>query len=419
VNFIRFARLLLAALLALELSACKTPQPQSQLDYAQPLPPGALALRKLSPSEYPDFSAAILASNVPDLTRAIDHSLTYLAAPSSQAFFPYGDISHDRAVASLEALKQIITSQGMTPGLDGGRQFDATIKGNFEVYQSIGAPDPNSGGYTNQVLFTAYCTPIYTASLTRTGPYQWPIYKRPADLITDSTGDHAWRRQPEGSQVPYYTRTDIEENHLLDGQELVWLTNRLDAYIIAVQGSARLQLTDGRTYEIGYSGNNGYPYVSPMQQMLADGVITNDQYNLRGLRAYFTAHPDDMDKYLHLNQRYIFFTERPGGPFGSLNQPVTPMATIATDKSVYPRAMPAFVVTTVPTQTADAPWRAIMLDQDTGGGIRASGRCDLYMGTGPEPEQLAGRERATGQLYYLAIKPELMNQKHPITEIAP
>jgi membrane-bound lytic murein transglycosylase A len=60
-----------------------------------------------------------------------------------------------------------------------------------------------------------------------------------------------------------------------------------------------------------------------------------------------------------------------------------------------------------------------MLDQDTGGGIRASGRCDLYMGIGPQAEQLAGQERATGQLYYLALKPGLMTQKQPISEIAP
>ncbi len=59
-----------------------------------------------------------------------------------------------------------------------------------------------------------------------------------------------------------------------------------------------------------------------------------------------------------------------------------------------------------------------MLDQDTGGGIRASGRCDLYMGIGPQAEELAGREMATGKLYYLAIKPELINQKAPVTEIA-
>jgi membrane-bound lytic murein transglycosylase A len=49
-----------------------------------------------------------------------------------------------------------------------------------------------------------------------------------------------------------------------------------------------------------------------------------------------------------------------------------------------------------------------MLDQDTGGAIRASGRCDIYMGIGPDAEAMAGHETQRGQLYYLAIRPELM-----------
>ncbi len=51
-----------------------------------------------------------------------------------------------------------------------------------------------------------------------------------------------------------------------------------------------------------------------------------------------------------------------------------------------------------------------MLDQDTGGAIRAAGRCDIYMGIGEHAEQLSGRQLNPGQLYYLAIRPELMNQ---------
>jgi membrane-bound lytic murein transglycosylase A len=403
-------------LLALPLG-CKTHEPPPQqpaaraLDYTAELPPGTLALRKLSPGEYPDFSQAMLASNVPSLTTAIDHSLAYLDTPSSKAFFPYADISHDRAVATLTTLKQILSTAGPTPPADGGRAFDQTIKSTFEVYQSIGAPDPATGNYTGDVLFTGYFTPIYNASLTQVGPYQYPLYKRPADLLLDSAGEHATRRASDGSQQPsYYTRQEIEQNRTLSGQELCWLTDRFDAYVITVQGSARLRLPDGRIDEIGYNGNNGYPYTSPGRQMLADGVITKDQLNLRGLRTYFAAHPQAMDHYLPLNQRYIFFSERPGGPFGSLNVPVTPFATIATDKSVYPRAMPAFLIATLPSPAADqpAPYRALMLDQDTGGGIRASGRCDIYMGIGDEAEQLAGRELATGKLYYLAVRPELV-----------
>lgn len=116
-----------------------------------------------------------------------------------------------------------------------------------------------------------------------------------------------------------------------------------------------------------------------------------------------------MDKYLWLNPRTEFFTWRPGGPFGKLNVPVTPFATIATDKEVYPRAMPAFVVAPVaqPRSGSAASFRGIMLDQDTGGAIRAAGRCDIYMGVGPDAEKLAGRQLNAGELYYLAIKPQL------------
>jgi membrane-bound lytic murein transglycosylase A len=190
----------------------------------------------------------------------------------------------------------------------------------------------------------------------------------------------------------------------------VWLANRWDAYVIHVQGSAFLQMTDGTRREIGYAGNNGQEYVSPGKQMVADGVITKEQLTGRDLKAYFLRNPAAMDKYLNLNPRYVFFTDRPGGPFGSLNTPVTPMATLATDKDVYPRGMPAFVQTTIPASLAGGtrPYRALMMDQDTGGAIRAAGRGDLYFGVGPTNEELAGLQKATGQLYYLAIKPQRM-----------
>lgn len=184
--------------------------------------------------------------------------------------------------------------------------------------------------------------------------------------------------------------------------------------MITVQGSARLRLADsGKIYEIGFAGTNGYTYTSPGEQMLKDGVITPDQLSFNGLSTYFATHPDMMDKYLSINQRYVFFTERPGGPFGSLNVPVTPWATIATDKEqkdIYPRAMPAFLSVDVPDQSGIGfrPLRSFLLDQDTGGAIRASGRCDIFMGIGPDAEAVAGHELQEGSLYYIAIRPELM-----------
>jgi membrane-bound lytic murein transglycosylase A len=69
--------------------------------------------------------------------------------------------------------------------------------------------------------------------------------------------------------------------------------------------------------------------------------------------------------------------------------------------------MPAFLDVPIPNPAGGfQPYRGFMLDQDTGGGIRASGRCDIYMGIGPQAEQLAGRQLQEGALYYIAIKPQ-------------
>jgi len=50
------------------------------------------------------------------------------------------------------------------------------------------------------------------------------------------------------------------------------------------------------------------------------------------------------------------------------------------------------------------PFYSFALDQDTGGAIRSAGRCDIYMGIGPDALLLAGRQNAEGKLYYLAVK---------------
>ena len=60
------------------------------------------------------------------------------------------------------------------------------------------------------------------------------------------------------------------------------------------------------------------------------------------------------------------------------------------------------------TPDSRVPFRGFMLDQDTGGAIRAAGRADIYMGTGPQAESLAGKQLHEGELYYLAVKPERM-----------
>jgi membrane-bound lytic murein transglycosylase A len=113
-------------------------------------------------------------------------------------------------------------------------------------------------------------------------------------------------------------------------------------------------------------------------------------------------------RYTRLNPRYIFFGKQEGDPRGSLNEPVTPMRTIATDKSIFPRGCLAFISTTLPRNEAGnvvlRPYSGFMLDQDTGGAIRAAGRCDVYIGVGDTAGELAGQTYQEGRLYYLFLK---------------
>jgi membrane-bound lytic murein transglycosylase A len=363
------------------------------LDYARELPPGQVALRKVSPGEHPDFAAGMPgATHLDALRGAVHHSLDYLSRPSSRNAYPYLDITHERAVATLVALRQVLDDAALRA--DPAR-LNATLARRFDVYQSIGAPAPDNSRYTGKVLFTGYFTPTYEASLTRTDVFRWPLYRRPADLKADASGEAA----------RYYSRAEIEGGGRLAGQEIAWLKDRWEAYVVTVQGSARLRLPDGRILELGYHGHNGHDYASPAMRMVEDGLIRREDVSAATLRDYFAKHPQLMDKYLWHNPRTVFFTERPGGPFGSLNVPVTPDATIATDKKVYPPALPAFV------SLGDV--KRFMLDQDTGGAIRAAGRCDLYMGVGDEAERRAGQQLSEGELYYLVVKEEFMSEYLP------
>jgi membrane-bound lytic murein transglycosylase A len=162
-------------------------------------------------------------------------------------------------------------------------------------------------------------------------------------------------------------------------------------------------------YEIGYAGNNGHPYTPIAEAMIQDGVIGRNQLSLATLIRTFRARPELIDRYCWQNDRFIFFKPAPGGPFGSINVPVTPYRSIATDKGVFPRACLAFADTRLPAdfsgQIRNIRFASFVIDQDTGGAIRAAGRCDVYLGVGPAAETLAGRTGAEGALYYLFVRP--------------
>ena len=82
-------RLAISCLVLAALVGC-TPKKQSAtepvpppVNYSAELPPGTYALRKIPPSEYPDFSEAFFKPNMADVVKSINYSLEYLAKPFS------------------------------------------------------------------------------------------------------------------------------------------------------------------------------------------------------------------------------------------------------------------------------------------------------------------------------------------------
>jgi membrane-bound lytic murein transglycosylase A len=364
-----------------------TDYPKPQKDYSHHLPPGELALRKITdPNQIPDYTLAC--SDTDRLKEAIANSLNYMAKPSSKKFYPYGDITHEQAVRSLRELENLVTL-GLSP-----QQMNAVLRERFDTYISVGCDNQGT------VLFTGYYTPIFDGSLIRTNRFQYPLYKSPDDLMKDPDGTVLGRREPDGQILKYPSREDIQKSNMFAGNELVWLSDPFEVYIVHVQGSAKIRMSNGQIETVGYAAHNGWDYQSVMQKMIADGKLSGKNISIKAMVDYFKAHPDEVDMYVNKNPRFVFFRSEEGEPRGSLNEPVTPFRTIATDKTIYPRAMFAFV-----SVDLDRPV-GFALDQDTGGAIRAAGRCDVYMGVGDRAGELAGGTYREGRLYYLFIKPD-------------
>ncbi|MCP3904047.1 MAG: murein transglycosylase [Planctomycetes bacterium] len=383
-----------AVLLAtVALAGCQT---KRKPDYARPLPPGATALRSVPERDWPDLAAAYGNRDV-YLEVALDESLRWFDAPSSRRHFPFEGVTHEQARASVVAFRDLLERA------PNATAFESEALRIFEVMESVGYNDEGV------VLFTGYYAPVFPASRVRTERYGYPLYARPDDLVTDPvSGAPHGRRGADGATTPYPTRNEIESGNLLAGTEVVWLQDSLSAYLVHVNGSAKLRMPDGSMMHVGYAGKTDRPYTSLGKEMVADGLLDADDVDLPAIRRVFRRDRAAVERLMARNESYVFFTESDGDrwPAGSLGVPVTERTSLATDKKIYPRGGVVLVDTDAITLTdGPRPFLRFMLDQDTGGAIRAPGRADIFMGIGKGAEIMAGGQYAEGRLYYLLLKP--------------
>ena len=372
-------------------------KPSSAPDYTKPLPTGQPALRKVANSNWPNLGVAWEERDL-FLQDSIDNSISWFDAPSSKQWFPIEDITHEQAKNSLIVLRTIIAESNSK------KEFLERVEDRFNVFESVGCDNEGT------VLFTGYYSPDFQASTKPSSTFNAPLYTRPDTLVTDpSSGAPLGRKTAIGTLEQWPARKELKSSGELEGTELVWVKDDLDAYTIQVNGSARLRMNDGELMYIGYAGKTDRQYTGLGHSVLDAGLLPPEKLSLRAIRRLYDNNPASINKLIDNNESFVFFREYGGEnwPAGSLGVPVTAERSIATDKKIFPRGGVVLVDTTVRSLTGEKKaFTQFMTDQDTGGAIRAPGRADLFMGIGPTAGIKAGGQYAEGKLYYVFLKPD-------------
>lgn len=373
-------------------SACRGPIPRGGERAGSPAPAeqgGALV--RVNPSQMPDF---IDEGDREGLINAAKQSAGYYRSlPPDRKINLGPDTPSAREMAeSLDYFLSIVES--------GRKNIQEILLRDFTVYSSVG-----SGGQ-GTVVFSSYYEHSLRASLRHTSRYQYPLYGRPGDLdeITEN-GERKVFRRGSGGRRPYYTREEIDIGNALNGRglEIAWAEDPVDIFFLQVQGSGWLLLPNGEKRRVRYAGNNGHPFKSVGGYMIAQGLISKEKFSRKAMVDYLARHPDDRQKILNANPRYVFFKidNGPTSPwaYGSLNVPLTPGRSVAMDPAVFPPGALAWMETQGKSKV-----RRFVFNQDEGGAIKGPSRVDYFAGSGEDAEKFAFGFWEKGRLYFLVKK---------------
>lgn len=352
-------------------------------------PSAAMLPREGRPERPPIESSSIVDAelwmNRHTLAEGIEYNLRYLRSPQAERRyhnFNHAGLSKDLVERSLARFKSLL-EECRSPD-----ELRAHLVQEFKLYRSRGSDGAGT------VLFTGYFQPTYKASRVKTAEYRFALYRRPANFTF-------WPK-------PHLSRVELEgEDGLggrLRGSEIAWLRSRYQAYMIHVQGSAVLEMTDGSRVSIGFADATDHPFVG----------LSPDCYSGKpagqNLEEFFNSHPSAFNRCLSRNNRFVFFAERGSPrPIGSLGAPVIPGRSIATDKIQLPPGALGLIRAKLPAAQTNGQLdlqraNRIVLDQDEGRAIRGPGRVDIFMGTGTEAQRRATMTCSSGELYYLVLK---------------
>ncbi len=238
-------------------------------------------------------------------------------------------------------------------------------------------------------LFTGYYEPELNGSWTRTERFSTPLYRMPP------RGRHA---------LP--PRARIAAGALArHGLELLWVDDPIEAFIMEIQGSGRVRMSDGSVVGINYAGQNGQKYYPIGRHLIDLGVGTPQTMTMHMIRDWLRQHPDQAQSVMNLNPSYIFFKTRPSGEPRGASAELTPRRSLAVDPYYVPLGVPIWLdVHDVPVIDGGI-LRRLVLAQDTGGAIKGAVRGDFFWGHGEEAAFAAGVMKARGRYFMLVPRP--------------
>lgn len=296
--------------------------------------------------------------------KALDNSMDFYAGLlGSDAQFSYGDESYTplQMLQSLRIFKELALRD--QPFED----FLLDLNMLFDIYET-----KNS---RQQSLLTGYYTPHIKASRLKSGEFGVPLFL-------------AGNKKPNKAKADFYVK------------------NLSDVHALALEGAGVLHFENGERLNIEYSGRVKIQYkkIVLKKQKKAVRYAKNRRANKRIVIVKTESKP----AFLITN----------GGPFGSIDVPLTPRYTAAMDREMTPPGSLVYVksdnsalATTVFADGQDEVakgFESFMLVQDTGGAIKGGGRVDIYFGEGSEGRQNTYSISKTGSVFLIIAKKDIL-----------
>ncbi len=289
----------------------------------------------------------------------------------------------------LEWARICIDARSATPASDASAR--AWVRQRMQPWR-VESTEGESAG-----LVTGYFEPLVEARRVAGGAFRIPLHGVPLDLAT---------------RKPYWSRQQIATlpaaQTALRNTAIAYVADPLDALVLQIQGSGRLQLTEAngqrKLLRVAYAGHNDHPYRSVGKWLIDQGELRTGEASWPAIKAWARAHPKRLDEMLWANPRYVFFREEalpdPAlGPKGAQAVPLTPARSIAVDAQSVPYGTPVWLDTTEPLTST--PLRRLVMAQDTGSAIVGAVRADYFWGWGDTAEQQAGRMKQPLKMWVL------------------